>query len=38
MARAAADARYDPLLAQKCAVEMSACAAEGIEPYPEPEP
>ena len=30
MARAAADARYDPLLAQKCAAEMVTCAAEGI--------
>ena len=30
MARAAADARYDPLLAQKCAAEMVACTAEGI--------
>jgi len=30
MARAAADARLDPLLAQKCAAEMRACAAEGI--------
>ena len=30
MARAAADARFDPLLAQKCAAEMVACTAEGI--------
>ena len=30
MARATADARYDPLLALKCSAEIVSCATEGI--------